>query len=294
MDLDMSLTMTPDVQLLRLEELRLNGENPKRPMSKKHGTGLKRSLDTFGFCGAILVVPHPDEDGYIILDGNTRFEELRERKAEQVPCIVLEHIDTWEKIRKFVITYDRNMKLFDETKVVQQLQELVEAGEDIQVLAELSAIDNLEDVLAKAVEGAAEEIPQEEEIPEGEAWGSFVVSGPYVEVENIQLHMRTIKGKLKPIQKVQAIFAAMADMPIDDPELGNENLFFALLAAASHMGPAARKIVIPLISADQERVIMQKLHEFVEAEEIPGEFALSRALEYMLADYEIGGPGREG
>lgn len=47
------------------------------------------------------------------------------------------------------------------------------------------------------------------------------------------------------------------------------------------------ELVIPLVSAEQKAVIEMKINAFIEAEGLNGDFARSRALEYMLADYEV-------
>ena len=61
------------VEIIPLNRIQLNPNNPKKPMSKDRKKGLNRSLTEFGFKGVVLVAPHPDEpDDYVVLDGNTR------------------------------------------------------------------------------------------------------------------------------------------------------------------------------------------------------------------------------
>ena len=45
--------------------------------------------------------------------------------------------------------------------------------------------------------------------------------------------------------------------------------------------------IISFVSEDQKNVIFDKIDKFIDAEGLTGDFAVSRAIEYMLVDYEI-------
>lgn len=47
------------------------------------------------------------------------------------------------------------------------------------------------------------------------------------------------------------------------------------------------ELIIPLVSQAQKAVIEGKIEAFIETEGLSGDFARSRAIEYMLADYEV-------
>ena len=60
-------------------------------------------------------------------------------------------------------------------------------------------------------------------------------------------------------------------------------LFLTLLVTAG-FAQKPYKIAFPIISLDQEKVIMNTLQEFAEKNEITGDYAISRALEYMIVE----------
>ena len=140
----------PVVDMIPQNLLELNPDNPKKPMSKDRLKGLNRSLTEFGLRDMIKVAPHPEIKGaYLILDGNTRIEELRKRTSGNVkiPCLVHSDLTTREKIKEFVLTFDRNVKAYDEDMVLAQLKSLIDAGEDMSMLAELTNLPNLDKYL---------------------------------------------------------------------------------------------------------------------------------------------------
>src|SRR5437762_3242168 len=103
-------------------------------MGRRYSRGLETSLQEFGFSGLFNVAPNADGT-FEVLDGNTRVELLDDAGAADAPCVV--HRDMaegepgWqERRRAFVLSYDRNRKLFDEDAVLAQLKALAARGQD--------------------------------------------------------------------------------------------------------------------------------------------------------------------
>jgi hypothetical protein len=265
------------VEIIPTGMIRLNPYNPKKPMSKDRKKGLNRSLTEFGFKGVVLVAPHPEEpEEYIVLDGNTRIEELSRRGVEKVPCLVCRDIAEWRDIKKFTITYDRNVKAYDEDKVLSQLRDLAEGGEDINLLADLANIPNLDDLLVPMAEMPSPVT----DVGEPYEQDSMLLSGPKVTIDAIRDTAKRIKGRL-PLQ--DKILKILLDAERIDWEEDEELILFLLLAIA-HKSGSTNKLVIPCVSGDQKKVIVDKLQEFIGIEKIGGDFALSRALEYIVVD----------
>ena len=272
----------PDVRILPIADVHINPDNPKKPLSADRKKGLNTNLDKFGMCSPILVAPHPDLEGeFIILDGNTRYEEMTKRGHGKVPVQVLSHIKTWEEIKEFVITYDRNVKAYNEDMVEAQLRELVAAGEDIDMLASLANIPNLEDLLsgeATTNEAAFVDTLSVEE------QDSLLIAGPKSAIDAIKQMVKKIKGKADNAVKLQKVLTELnAALPEDEEEL---ILLFLIIAA--HLSGALTKTIIPFISREQKDVVFRKVQEFIAHEKLTGDFAVSRAIEYRIADYEIG------
>ncbi len=49
---------------------------------------------------------------------------------------------------------------------------------------------------------------------------------------------------------------------------------------------SSTELIIPLVSEDQKNVILDKIESFIESEGLTGDFTRSRAIEYMLVNYE--------
>ena len=272
----------PDVRILPISSVHLNPDNPKKPLSADRKKGLNTNLDKFGMCSPILVALHPDLPGeFIILDGNTRYEEMEKRGHEKIPVQVLSHIKTWTEIKEFVITYDRNVKAYNEDIVERQLLDLIEAGEDIEMLASLANIPNLEDILNGEVNAG----PSYIDTTSIDEQDTILITGPKTAIEAIRALVKKVKGKMDNAVKMQKILAELdSSLPEDEDEL-----LLLMLVAAAHLFGALTKTVIPFVSTAQKDVVFRKVKEFIEHEQLSGDFAVSRALEYMLADYEIGG-----
>lgn len=213
------------VEVLPVERLRHNPENPKHPLGLKYKRGLRASLDRFGFAGLLVVAA--DADGtFEVLDGNTRLEELSRLGVESVPCVVYRNMDREER-RAFVLAHDRHRKEFNEEAVLGQLHALAEAGRDVKVLATLSGKDNLERLLAEssmagpraAAAGPADAPP---------AMGSMVLYGPAADLAAVRETLKGVRGRLSAATKAAKVLAEVAQFVDWD----DERVLAVLLASA--------------------------------------------------------------
>jgi hypothetical protein len=269
----------PDVRILPVADVHINPDNPKKPLSADRKKGLNTNLDKFGMCSAILVAPHPDFPGeFIILDGNTRYEEMVKRGHDKIPVQVLNHIKTPEDIKEFVITYDRNVKAYNEDLVEQQLRDLVDKGEDVEMLSKLSNIDNLEDLLNGDADSVAKTFVDTAGVDEQD---TLLLTGPKISIDAIKASLKKIKGKIDTATKARKILEACEGFDYDD----DDSILLALLIASAQMSKADTKVVIPFVSQDQKNVVFSKIKEFIEQEGITGDYAISRAIEYLCVDH---------
>lgn len=269
----------PDVRILPVTDVHINPDNPKKPLSADRKKGLNTNLDKFGMCSAILVAPHPDFPGeFIILDGNTRYEEMVKRGHDKIPVQVLNHIKTPEEIKEFVITYDRNVKAYNEDLVEQQLRDLVDKGEDVEMLSKLSNIDNLEDLLNGDADSVAKTFVDTAGVDEQD---TLLLTGPKISIDAIKASLKKIKGKIDTATKARKILEACEGFDYDD----DDSILLALLIASAQMSKADTKVVIPFVSQDQKNVVFSKIKEFIEQEGITGDYAISRAIEYLCVDH---------
>jgi hypothetical protein len=187
------------VELLPLARLRHNPDNPKRPMGARYQRGLRASLGRFGFAG-LFVVAGPDPDGtYEVLDGNTRLDELDGAGVQEAPCVVLD-LDA-DGRKEFVLSHDRNRKVYDEDAVVSQLKALAQRGKDLKALADLTSTENLKQLvdasqkagssLAKA--SAGKMAPQ----------SSLTLYGPTEDVDAVRQIIKRLKGRMPPLVKLR-------------------------------------------------------------------------------------------
>lgn len=200
------------VQVLPLASLRHNQANPKKPMGSRYLRGLRASLSRFGF-SSVFIVAGPDPDGtYEVLDGNTRLDEL-DGQTEEAPCIVLD-LDA-DARREFVLSHDRNRKLFDEEAVVSQLRDLAQRGKDVKALADLTATDNLRQLLEASTRATAQAQPTTQaRIPQQ---GSLILYGSQEDIEAVKQLTKRIRGRMAPLIKVrQALEQADAFADLSD------------------------------------------------------------------------------
>jgi hypothetical protein len=273
----------PVVEMVPLKLLEINPENPKKAMSKDRLKGLNRSLTEFGLRDMIKVAPHPEIEGaYLILDGNTRIEELRKRTGTdsnvKIPCLVHSDLTSPEKIREFVITFDRNVKAYDETLVLGQLKELVEAGENIDLLADLANLpdiqhylDNLDGADMSTSSLALSMIIEQD---------SILISGPKSDIDGIKAQLKTIKGKLAQSDRASRLLKSVEGFNWDS----DESFLFILLALTAHLSNATNRLVLPCVSFEEKTAIIKALTVVMDREGLSGDFALARAIEIISAE----------
>lgn len=202
------------VRMLPLSSLRHNPDNPKRPMGARYHRGLKASLERFGFAGLFVVAPEPDGT-FEVLDGNTRLDEL-DGNASEVPCVVLD-LDA-DGRKAFSLAHDRNRKLFDEDKVVEQLKELAGRGHNLKELADLTATENLRQLVEaqRVAQAAVKPHAQPQVMP---AQGSLVLYGPAEDVEAVRQLVKRIRGRMPAATKARiAVEQAEAMLDLSDED----------------------------------------------------------------------------
>jgi hypothetical protein len=273
----------PAVEMIPLNLLELNPANPKKPMSKDRLKGLNRSLTEFGLRDVVKIAPHPEIEGsYLILDGNTRIEELRKRTDENVkiPCLVHADLTSREKITEFVLTFDRNVKAYDEMAVIGQLKELVDSGEDLNMLAELVNLPDLQQYIDN-IQPFGDGDPLNGFDPDSLLeQDSIVVSGHTADIDGIRATLKNIKGKMNQSERIGKLLRHVEGFDWDN----DDSLLFVVLAIAAHLSNNANKLLIPCASFDQKKAILARLAETIERENLEGPFALGTALGMRCED----------
>jgi hypothetical protein len=276
----------PVVEMVPLNLLELNPENPKTPMTKNRLRGLNRSLTEFGLRDMIKVCPHPEIEGaYLILDGNTRIEELRKRTDENVkiPCLIHADLTSREKIMEFVLTFDRNVKSYDEIAMLRQLKELADSGEDLAMLSEVANLPDLQKFLDDMGDPPEHNAPSDE-IPLNllVEQDSLLISGPKPDIDGIRALLRTIRGRMEKHERIRRILQNVDGFDWSE----DEGLLFIILAVVAHLTNSANKIIIPCVNLDQKLMMLEKLDGLIEQENLEGPFALGRAFESIITDFE--------
>ncbi len=193
------------VKLLPVKSLRPNPENPKRPFDMRGFKGLMTSLEVFGFAGVCVVAPDPD-GAFTILDGNTRYEELVANGVPEVPCVVMEELTTRSARRKFFNAYDRHKKLFDEEKVMEQLRELAEQGENARLLGDLTGV-KVNELYAQLGRQTPE---AQQSLKDTGSTGSLLIVGPAEEIAAIRGLLNHMRQKMTASRKVMATLTQAA------------------------------------------------------------------------------------
>lgn len=117
------------------------------------------------------------------------------------------------------------------------------------------------------------------------------------EIKKIHDHRKKSMEKMKEEQSANVYFTVVCDSEEDkklllrDMSLPVGEAFVSSahvrrLKTEKENKAADDELVIPLVSPDQKKVIMDKINGFVKAEGLTGDFTASRAIEYMLAEYE--------
>ncbi|OQB45010.1 MAG: hypothetical protein BWY01_01501 [Synergistetes bacterium ADurb.Bin155] len=271
----------PDVRILPLEKLIPNASNPKKPLPKKHEKGLQASLETFGFVG-VLLVSAPDEAGnFAILDGNTRYDELVERGIDQAPCLVADWIDTKEKRMEFVLAYDRHLKMFDPDMVMAQVKELIDAGEDRDLLEVLTAVEEAASIVTESVNSAiedAEDEAEEEESMADEGHDSIVIVGPARAIANTISALGGLAGRMQPLDRLQKAIVSAEMLDFDAPRM-------ALVVGniLAHVGETPFWSGFACESADQE----ERLYELMDQLAAIRDVELNSPLDYAALLEEV-------
>lgn len=213
--------------LIPVNKLRQLDNNPKKQIGPRQFNGLRESLKEFGF-SAVLNVALDGDGNYTIVDGNTRVEELLAAEVKEVSCIIhpdmaFDQADFMLRRRQFVLSFDRNRKVYDERRVVAELQELVNKGLDVKKLTTLSGVENLRRIVDESKMGttttAGQKVAEEldkatEKIPD---MASLMLYGPVAEIDRIRSLVKHIKGRMTATKKViVTLEQADSNLPIDD------------------------------------------------------------------------------
>lgn len=221
------------VQLLPVEQLRPNPDNPKKPLGARYKRGLKASLERFGFAGVLAVGANADGT-WTVLDGTSRLEDLDAAAVQKVPCVSVpgctEGEEGWQESRKeFTLAYDRNRKLFDEDAVLRQLKELSDRGRDVKALEDLTATEGLARLLSESAAASSSRTASTSKSSQGKqaAQGSLVLYGPAEDIAAVKELLKRIKGRLSPVAKVRSVLE-QAEQHMD---FTDENFAVLLLSA---------------------------------------------------------------
>jgi len=151
------------------------------------------------------------------------------------------------------------------------------------MLAELANIPDLQKYIDDMGDPLETDAPPEEiSSPLLVEQDSMLISGPKPDIDGIKALLRTIRGQMEKHERVHRIL-----QNVDGFDWTNdENLLFIVLAVAAHLTNSANKIVVPCVSLDQKLMMLEKLDRLIEHENLEGPFALGRALEFMIADFE--------
>jgi ParB-like chromosome segregation protein Spo0J len=138
--------MASRIELWPIDRLKPYDRNP-RTHSEEQLAQLKRSIQEFGFTNPILV-----DGGEGILAGHGRLEAARDMGLQQVPVVVLDHLD--EDQRKAYIIADNQLALnagWDMAMLQEEVMSLSLADFDLDLLG--FEEDFLDDLLERDEKG---------------------------------------------------------------------------------------------------------------------------------------------
>lgn len=97
-----------EIVFVPIEAIRANSFNSNE-VSPEEQAKIKDDIVTNGFFGAILVRPvnTNDDARYEIVDGEHRWQALKEIGVSEVPCLIVEHDDTEAKINSIRLNTER-------------------------------------------------------------------------------------------------------------------------------------------------------------------------------------------
>lgn len=217
------------IVMLKLADLVEHPDNPKKPFSSRGKRGLKASMEKYGFAGVCIVAPNGD-DTYEVLDANSRRADLEAAGVDEVPCIVMDELQTRHERNLFTLTYDKNAKIYDDDAVVRQLRGLAEAGFDTKLLKTLTGVDNI-DMLVQQAAAASGDSKTAADAAEGKLSNnsSLMLYGPTEDIQAIQRMAKSMKGRAQLVAKInQAMVQAESSFDWSDGMI--VTLFLATLS----------------------------------------------------------------
>lgn len=131
-----------------------NTYNPNS-VSNQNMDLLEKSIMLNGFCFAVVTVWDPDLEKYIVVDGDHRYMEFRDRlQAKQIPIIVLEHDIT--KRMEATVQFNRARGVHQVELMGDLVQALVEQGVPDEEIAQKLGMEIEEVFRLKQITGIAE------------------------------------------------------------------------------------------------------------------------------------------
>jgi DNA modification methylase len=126
------LTTIPQVELVPISDLTVDGENPNR-MSERQRDALSTSMDRYGF-----IIPIITNKDLLIADGEQRWEVAKSRHMTEVPVVRLDVEDVDRRLLRQVLNKLKGQH--HEELDAQEFLRIVEAGErkSLQQLVDLS------------------------------------------------------------------------------------------------------------------------------------------------------------
>jgi hypothetical protein len=175
---------------LPLSKISPSSFSPKVKMTKEEKDALKVSLKMFPNLTRLLVChDFIKGEGFIVLDGNTRFEIFKEQKIKEVECKIVEEITSEKQLKRFIALFDNLKKKYNTTDLINNVNDI---GEDIFKLIKLD--------LSKYELKDIGELPEIQEIEKE----TLFISLP------IQL-AKKIRRKFLSIQKTEKYFNGILD-----------------------------------------------------------------------------------
>lgn len=113
------------IVMRNLDEIRPYENNPR--VNDKAAVAVAKSIEAYGFKVPVVI----SADGEIVC-GHTRYKAAQQLKLESVPCIVADDL-TPEQIKAFRLADNKvsDVSIWDNKKLLQELQELDELGNDL-------------------------------------------------------------------------------------------------------------------------------------------------------------------
>lgn len=122
------------------------------------------------------------------------------------------------------------------------------------------------------------------------------------EIRAIREHRKESMEKMKEEQSGNFYFTVVCEseedkklllremsLPVGETFVSSDHVRRLRMAEAErtkNKKESSTELIIPLVSEDQKNVILDKIESFIESEGLTGDFTRSRAIEYMLVNYE--------